>query len=109
MTLLDNFSDHLTNIINDHKNLIILGNLNVNYENKEDLDKQNFMISWTLLDEKQWINCIIHEAGLTLDSIIMQIKGDLDASEPDQGWKLSDQWLIKTSLEENEFKYEKRG
>ena len=36
MTFLDNFSDHLTNIINDHKNLIILGDIKVYYEDKGD-------------------------------------------------------------------------
>ena len=41
-TFLDNFSDHLTNIMNDYKNLVILDDINVHYEDKEDLDKQAF-------------------------------------------------------------------
>ena len=42
MTFLDNFSDHLTNITNDYKNLITLGDINLHYEDKESLEKQAF-------------------------------------------------------------------
>ena len=79
-TFLDNFSDHLINIINDHKNLIILGDINVHYEDKEDLDKQAFVDLLNTFRLKQCINCITHEAGHTVDSIIMQINGYLDLS-----------------------------
>ena len=40
LTFLDNFSDHLSNIINDQLNLVVLGDINIHYEDKEDLDKQ---------------------------------------------------------------------
>ena len=79
----------------------------VHYEDKEDLDKQAFDDLLNTFRLKQWVNCISHEAGHTLDSIITQINGDLNLSEPEQGWNLSDHWLIKTSLEENKPKYKK--
>ena len=87
MTFLNNFSDHLTNIINDHKNLIILGDKDVQYEDNEDLDKQAFDDLLNTFGLKQWVNCTAIEAGYTLESIIMQINGDLDVSEAEQGWK----------------------
>ena len=71
MTFLGNFSDHLTNIINDHKNLIILGVINVHYEGKEDLDKQAFNDLLNTFGLQKWVNCITHEAWHTLNSIIM--------------------------------------
>ena len=43
-TFLDNFLDHLTKIVKDHKNQIILGDINIHYKDKEDLDKQTLVI-----------------------------------------------------------------
>ena len=82
MTFLVNFSDHPTNIINDHKNLIILGHINVHYEEKA-LDKLAFDDLLSTFRLKQWVNCITHEAGHILGSTIMQINRDLDLSEPE--------------------------
>ena len=88
MTFLDTFSDYLTNIINDHKNLIILDDINVHYEDKEDLDKQTSNDLLNSFRLKQWVNCITHEEGHTLDSIIMLINGDLDLSAPENGLEM---------------------
>ena len=85
-----------------------MSDINIHYEDKEDLDKQAFNDLLNTFPLKQWANCITHEAGHTLDSIIPQINGDLNLSELEQEWKLTDHWLVKTSLEENKPKYEKK-
>ena len=65
MTFLDNFSDYLMNIINDHKNLIILDDINVHYEDKEDLDKQTSNDLLNIFRLKEWVNCITQEEEIT--------------------------------------------
>ena len=70
-------------LINDHKNLIILGYINIHLEDKDDLEKQAFNDLLNTLRLKQWVNCITHETQHALGSIITQINGDLDLSEPE--------------------------
>ena len=58
--------------MNDHKNIIILGDINVHYRDKEYLGKQAFGDdSLNTFELKQWVKCVTHETGHTLDSIIM--------------------------------------
>ena len=80
----------------------------IHYEDKGDPVKQAFnnLLNTFILEQR--VNCLTHKAGHTLDGIIIQINGDLDPLEPEQGWKLFDHWLIKTSLEENKPKCEKK-
>ena len=58
MTPLGNFSDYISNIINDLKNLMILGDINVHFEDKEELDYQAFNDLLYTLRLNQWVNWI---------------------------------------------------
>ena len=104
MTFLINF-DYLTKIINDQRNLMLLGDINIHYEDKEDLDKQAFEDLLKTFRLKQWVSCITQVAG----HMHMQINRDVHLSEQELCWKLSDQWLIKTSLKEHKPNYEKKN
>ena len=47
---------------------------------------------------QQMVTCITHERGHTLDHIILRERNNLNMEEPTQGYKISDHWMIKTTL-----------
>ena len=57
---------------------MILGDINMFYKDKEDLNKNAFNDLLNTFGLKQWVNCITNEAGHALDLIIMWTNRDLD-------------------------------
>ena len=97
-TFLDEVSDHLIEWLSDYREVIITGDINIHDEDKNDPDKIAYNEMLASLSLQQMVTCITHESGHTLDHTILREENNLNIEEPTQGYKISDQWMIKTTL-----------
>ena len=71
------------------------------YRNDEvisDPDKIAYNEMLASFNPQQMVTCITHESGHMLDHIILREGNNLNIEEPTQGHKISDHWMIKTTL-----------
>ena len=97
-TFLDEVSDHLIEWLSDYREVIIIGDINIHDEDRNDPDKIAYSEMLASFSLKQMVTCITHESGHTLDHIILREGNNLNIEEPIQGYKISDHWMIKTTL-----------
>ena len=97
-TFLDEVSDHLIEWLSDYREVIIIGDINIHDEDRNDPDKIAYNKMLASFSHQQMVTCITHESGHTLDHIILREGNNLNIEEPTQGYKISDHWMIKTTL-----------
>ena len=97
-TFLDEVLDHLIEWLSDYREVIIMGGINIHDEDSNDPDKIAYNEMLASFSLKQMVTCITHERGHTLDHIILREGNNLNIEEPTQGYKISDHWMIKTTL-----------
>ena len=84
--------------LSDYREVIIMGDINIHDEDKKDLDKIAYNEMLASFSLQQMVTCITHERGHTLNHIILGERNNLNMEEPTQGYKISDHWMIKTTL-----------
>ena len=77
---------------------MIIGDINIHDEVINNPDKIAYNEMLASFNLKQMVTCITHESGHTLDHIILREGNNLNIEEPTQGHKISDHWMIKTTL-----------
>ena len=97
-TFLDEVSDHLIEWLSDYREVIIIGDINIHDEDRNDPDKIAYNEMLASFSLQQMVTCSTHESGHTLDHIILREGNNLNIEEPTQGYKISDHWMIKTTL-----------
>ena len=97
-TFLDEVSDHLIEWLSDYREVIIIGDINIHDEDRNYPDKIAYNEMLASFSLQQMVTCITHESGHTLDHIILREGNNLNIEEPTQGYKISDHWMIKTTL-----------
>ena len=95
---LDEVLDHFIEWLSNYREVIIMGDINIHDEDKKDLDKIAYNEMLASFSLQQMVTCITHERGHTLDHIILRERNNLNMEEPTQGYKISDHWMIKTTL-----------
>ena len=97
-TFLDEILDHLIEWLSDYREVIITGDINIHDEDRNDPDKIAYNEMLASFSLQQMVTCITHESGHTLDHIILREGNNLNIDEPTQGYKISNHWMIKTTL-----------
>ena len=97
-TFLDEISDHLIEWLRNHIEVMIIGNINIHDEDINDPNKIAYNEMLASFNLQQMVTCITHESSHTLDHIILREENNLNIEEPTQGHKISDLWMIKTTL-----------
>ena len=97
-TFLDEISDHLIKWLTNYREVMIIGDININDEDINDLDKIAYNEMLASFNLQQMVTCITHESGHMPDHIILREGNNLNIEEPTQGHKISDHWMIKTML-----------
>ena len=69
-SFIDQFTDLLTKELPKHQDLIIMGNVNINMNDKEDQDTQTLLNTLEAFNLTQHVNIPTHNLGHTLDLII---------------------------------------
>ena len=110
-TFLDQFTNLLTLLSSEAKNLIILGDINMHINNMDDQETQTLLDSLAAFNITQHIRIPTHKKGHTL-GIIITITED-DSFQPTNtiaGPYISDHWLIilETSETKPETKIERK-
>ena len=88
----EELSDYLTENINKHEELIILGDTNINYDLKTDNYTVAFEEVLYSFGLQQLINCPTHISGHCVDHIIIKNRSKLETSELNTVWQISDHW-----------------
>ena len=97
-TLLEELGDFISVQLNDHPNLIILGDVNIHDEDIKDLDRRNY---YDLLDSfvlKQIVDVVTHEDSHTLDHIVIPTVSNMQVTEIEQSYKILDHYFIHTGI-----------
>ena len=68
-TFLEELGDFISIQLNNHPNLIILGDLNIHNEDIENIDRRNYHDLIDSFDLKQIVEVVTHEDGHTLDPL----------------------------------------
>ena len=97
-TFLDEVSDHLIEWLSNYREVIIIGDINIQDEDRNGPDKIAYNEMLASFSLQQMVTCITHESGHTLDHIILREGNNLNIEEPTQGYKISDHWMIKMTL-----------
>ena len=96
-TFFDEISDHLIECLSDHREAMIIGDINIHDEDINNPYKIAYNEMLATFNLQQMVTCITHESGHTLDHILRE-GNNLNIEEPTQGHKISDHWIIKTTL-----------
>ena len=97
-TFLDEISHHLIEWQSDHIEVMIIEDINIHDEDINAPDKIAYNEMLASFNIQQMVTCITHESGHTLDHIILREGTNLNIKEATQGHKISDHWMIKTTL-----------
>ena len=98
-TFFDEISDHLFEWLGNYREVMIIGDINIHDEDINNPDKIAYNKMLASFSLQQMVTCITHESGHTLDHIILREGNNLNIEEPTQGYKISNHWMIKTTLE----------
>ena len=97
-TFLDEILDHLIEWLSDYREVMIIGDINIHDEDINEPDKIAYNDMLASFNLQQMVTCITHESGHMLDHIILRDGNNLNIEEPTQGHRISDLWMIKTTL-----------
>ena len=84
--------------LNDHPNLITLGDINIHDEDIKDLDRRNHHDLLDSFDLKQIMDVATHEDGHTLDHIVTPTVSKVQFTKIEQSYKTSYHYFIHTRL-----------
>ena len=82
----------------DHPNLTTLGDVNIHGEDIKDLDRRNYHDLLDSIDLKQIMDVATHEDGHTLDHIVIPTISNMQFTENEQSYKISDHYFIHTRI-----------
>ena len=94
----DEVSDHLIEWLSNYREVMIIGDINIHDEDINNPDKIAYSEMLASFNLQQMVTCITHESGHMLDHIILREGNNLNIEEPTQGHKISNHWMIKTTL-----------
>ena len=93
-TFLQELGDFIRVQLNDHPNLITLGDVNIH---DKDLHRRNYHDLLDSYDLKQIVDEVTHEDGHTLDHIVILTVSNIQFTKTEQSYKISDHYFIHTS------------
>ena len=104
LTFMDEFPDHISNLLRSSRNISILGDFNIAWKISEDPDTTSMQEIMDMHDLKQYIHIQMHKLGKTLDWLISNSPNNiLDITNKDF---LSDhciiEWKFQVSLKVKE-------
>ena len=67
-------SELLTEVVSNHKNIVILGNINIHFSEPEDIDAKALCDTLEAFNTAQHIKFPTHNLGHTLDIIATEIR-----------------------------------
>lgn len=91
------FADFITDVFVDFTNVIILGDFNIHWDNKQDQDM--LALKSLLTSLVQHADCITHNAGHTIDLIITKEEFAFSLSDPENVFPISDHGMIKFCID----------
>ena len=97
-TLIEGLGDFISVQLNDHPNLITLGDVNIHDEDIKDLDRRNYHNLLDSFDLKQIMDVVTHDDGYTLDHIVIPTVSNVQFPETKQSYKISDHYFIHTRI-----------
>ena len=97
-TFLEELGDFNSVQLNDHPNLITLGDLNIQDEDIENIDRRNYHDLLDSYDLKQIMDVVTHEDGQTLDHIVIPTVSNVQFTEIEQSHKISDHYFIHANI-----------
>ena len=97
-TFLKELGDFISVQLNDHLNLIRLGDVNIHDEDIEDLDRRNYHELLDSFDLKQVMDVVAHVDGHTLDHIVIPTVSNVQFTKIEQSYKISDHYFIHTGM-----------
>ena len=97
-TFLEEVGHFISVHLNDHPNLIPLGDVNIHDEDTEDLDRRNYQDLLDSFDLKQIMDVVTHEDGHTLDHIVIPTVSNMQFTKIKQSYKISDHYHIHTRI-----------
>ena len=90
---LDEFTEHITTILQQHDDPIILGDINIPWNRADNMDRESLVEIMSLYNLKQNVNIQTHKQGNTLDWI-MSKENSTTISEINEGDYFSDHCVI---------------
>ena len=100
---LDEFTEHITTLLQQHDDPIILGDINIPWNRADNMDREGLVEIMSLYNLKQHVKIQTHKQGNTLDWI-MSKENSTTISGIDEGDYLSDHCAITTNGEDNSHK-----
>ena len=97
-TFLEELGDFISIHLNNHPNLIILGDLNIHDEDIENIDRRNYHDLLDSFDLKQIVEVVTHEDGHTLYHIVIPTVSNVQFTEIEQSHKISDHYFIHANI-----------
>ena len=97
-TFLEELGDSISVPLNNHPNLITLGDVSIHDEDIEDLDRRNYHDLLDSFDLKQIVDVVTHENGQTLDHIVIPTVSNVQFTEIEPSYKISDHYFIHTRI-----------
>ena len=95
---LDHFAEFLVDVLADHGNILILSDLNIHINNKDDPDAEVFSDMMKALGLDQHINFSTHRSDNTLDLVFTKIISSLKVLQCSEGSHISDHNAIHITL-----------
>ena len=97
-TFLEELGDFISIQLNNHPNLIILGDLNIHDEDIENIDRRKYHDLLYSFHLKQIVEVVTHEDGHTLDHIVIPTVSNVHFTEIEQSHKISDHYFIHANI-----------
>ena len=97
-TFLEELGDFSNVQLNDHPNLVTMGDVNIHDKDIEDLDRRNYHSLLDSFDLKQIVNMVTHEDGHTLDHIVIPTFSNMQFTKIEQSYKISDHYFMHTRI-----------
>ena len=97
-TFLEELGYFISVQMNDHPNLITLGDVNIHAEDIKDLDRRNYHDLLASFDLKQIMDVVTHEDGHTLDHAVIPTVSNVQFTKIEQSYKISDHYFIHTRI-----------
>ena len=97
-TFLDEFSDFISQYVIKHPNLIIMGDVNIHDEDEDDTNRQNYRDMIDTFGYNQVVTIPTHQDGHTLDHLLVPKDCNIEFTNPEQGYKISDHYFVMTKM-----------
>ncbi|KAJ8020737.1 hypothetical protein HOLleu_40411 [Holothuria leucospilota] len=93
------FAEFINNIHIDHKNVLVMGDFNIHWDDNLNYDKIAFHDLTTSYGLVQSVNCVTHFSGYTIDLILTKEELPFHLSEPENVFPISDHGLFKFCID----------